>query len=91
MSNVIRFLESMGSNPSLAHLSPAEYAASVAALEVDDAQGRALLDRDAVTLNALLGGRPKIYCSQFAPERREDQPAKREDDPAFVLAQDAHR
>lgn len=78
MSNVIRFLESMGSDPSLARLSPAGYAAAVSALELDDAQRQALQDRDAVTLNALLGGQPKMYCAQFPG--REDHPAKREDD-----------
>jgi len=79
MSNVIRFLESMGSDPSLARLSPAGYATAVAALELDDAQRQALQDRDAVTLNALLGGQPKMYCAQFPG--REDQPAKREEQP----------
>jgi len=78
MSNVIRFLESMGSNPSLTALSPAQYAAVVASLNLDNAQEQALVDRDAVALNDLLGGRRTMYCTLFPA--KEDQPLKREDD-----------
>lgn len=60
MSNVIQFLESLGSNPALNRLSPAEYGAAVAALEADDAQRQALMDRDHSVLNELLDGRAKI-------------------------------
>ena len=63
MSNAIRFLEAMGSR----QLSAAEYAATVAALEVDAPQRQALLDRDQTALSALLGGRPKMYCLIVAP------------------------
>ncbi|MEP6633244.1 MAG: hypothetical protein ABJA62_03465 [Luteimonas sp.] len=77
MSNVIRFLESLGGNPSLTRLSPAQYAAAVASLNLDDAQQQALLDRDAAALNDLLGGRAKMYCTQYPA--REDRPAKRQE------------
>jgi hypothetical protein len=79
MSNVIRFLESMGSDPSLAHLSAAAYEQAVASLDAGHEQKQALLDRDVVALNALLGGRDKMYCAQYPA--KEDQPAKREDEP----------
>jgi hypothetical protein len=79
MSNVIRFLESMGSDPSLARLSATDYANVVAALDVDEAQRQALHDRNATALNDLLGGRHKMYCAQFPG--KEDQPAKRDDEP----------
>ncbi|HVR81746.1 MAG TPA: hypothetical protein VHF02_06665 [Luteimonas sp.] len=64
MSNVIRFLEAMGSK----ELSAREYAATVAALGVDGPQRQALLDRDHVALNDLLGGRAKMYCMIVAPD-----------------------
>lgn len=81
MTDVIRFLESMGSNPALANMPAAEYAAAVTALDADQAQKQALLDRDHAELNRLLGGRDKMYCSQYPA--REDEPVdpNREPDP----------
>jgi hypothetical protein len=64
MSNVIRFLESMGSKP----LSPAEYIAGIRALDVDVTHKRALLDRDESALNELLDGRKKLRCAIFAAD-----------------------
>lgn len=62
MSKVIRFLEALGSNSALTKLSAAQYAATVAVLDVDDAQRQALLDRDQATLTGLLGGREEMRC-----------------------------
>ena len=64
MSNIIRFLETMGSKP----ISPAEYAATVAALEVGASQRKALLDRDQDALNELLDGRRQLRCAIFAAD-----------------------
>ena len=64
MSNVIRFLETMGSKP----ISPADYAATVAALEVGAPQRKALLDRDQDALNELLDGRRQLKCAIFAAD-----------------------
>lgn len=69
MANVIQFLESLGSNAALAHLSMADYAATVASLDIDGAQRQALLDRDEVALNALIAGRSKVYCLIATPEQ----------------------
>jgi len=85
MSQVIRFLESLGGNRVI-H-SASDYAATVAALDTTDAYREALLDRDHVGLNDLLGGREKLLCVVFAPdeEREEDseqQPEPVEDAPA---------
>ena len=77
MSNVIQFLEALGRAPAMPW-SGVDYAAAVAALEADPAQRDALLDRDAATLNRLLGGRAVMYCSQYPA--REDQPAEEESD-----------
>jgi hypothetical protein len=79
MTDVIRFLESMGSNPALTNLTATEYAAAVAALDADQAQKQALLDRDHAALNRLLGGRSKMYCSQYPA--REDQPLDPQQEP----------
>ena len=64
MSNIIRFLETMGSKP----ISPADYAATVAALEVGAPQRKALLDRDQDALNQLLDGRRQLRCAIFAAD-----------------------
>ena len=79
MSNIIRFLESAGADPAFSLLSDADYAASVELLQADDAQRQALQARDPKALNALLGGRNKIWCSLYPP--KEDQPARREEKP----------
>lgn len=79
MSNVIRFLESMGSSPVLANLTAEQYTAAVAALDVDQGQKQALLDHDHAALNRLLGGREKMYCSQYPA--REDEPLSPQREP----------
>jgi len=75
MSNVIQFLEAMGQRPAM---SPADYAATVAALDVDDAQREALLEGDQAGLNQLLDGRMKMVFAVFAP--LEDVPDSLPDD-----------
>jgi hypothetical protein len=77
MSNVIRFLESVGGTP----VTAADYAASVAALNVEDSERQALLGRDSDALSDLLGGRLKMYCSVVAPNE-EDMPDLPDDEPA---------
>ena len=64
MSNVIRFLETMGRKP----ISPADYAATVASLEMGAPQRKALLDRDQDALNELLDGRRQLRCAIFAAD-----------------------
>ncbi len=82
MSNVIQFLEALGQNPA-----PADYAAAVAALDIDEAQRQALLDRDLATLNDLLGGRGKVYCVVVPAE--EEEPLNDEKDPGDEAPDDA--
>lgn len=64
MSNAIRFLESVGSHP----LSAAEYAASVQLLDLDGSQRQALLDRNQLSLNEMLGGRKQLIFAVCAAE-----------------------
>ena len=65
MSEVIRFLEAQGRNPAR---SSAEFAAAVAGLAVDDAQRAALLGRNHLRLNELLGGRAQMRCLVAVPD-----------------------
>lgn len=74
MSRVIRFLETLGSNPAL---STADYAASVAMLGLDDAQQEALLGRDHKALNELLEGRTTL---RFVIATPDDVPVESPDD-----------
>lgn len=81
MLNTIRFLETMGANV----VSSADYAATVAALDVDQLEKVALLQHDHAKLNDLLGGRQKMFFAVCVPEEeplREDPPA--EDEPLEV-------
>lgn len=81
VSNVIRFLETLGSNPALTRLSAAEYAATVAALDADHGQRQALLTRDHAALNDLLGGREKVLFAIFAPDDNEKQDDNQREQP----------
>jgi hypothetical protein len=65
MSNVIRFLETLGQNPAV---SAAAYSAAVSVLDVDAGQKRALLLRDADKLNNMLQGRAVMRCMVATPD-----------------------
>lgn len=69
MSNVIQFLETLGSKPAL---SSADYAATVVALDVDAAQRQTLLRRDPEVLNDLLGGRALMAMFVATPDGGEE-------------------
>ena len=64
MTSAIGFLEQVGRSG----LSPAQYAAGVSLLDIDAGQRQALLDRDAATLNELLGGRRRLLFAILAPD-----------------------
>ena len=90
MSKVIRFLESMGSNASMRNMSAEADAAAVAALDVDQLQRDALLQRDHAALNASLGGRATQMMMSLFPveetqrddEEKGDEDSEGEDKPA---------
>lgn len=78
MSDVIDFIESLGSRPALA---PRDYAAAVECLAVDRATREALLQRDAGALGTALGGRDVMWCAIMTPEETPaDEPGR--DEPA---------
>ena len=74
MSNVIQFLEAMGSQ----QVSASEYAATIAALDLETPQREALLNRDHAALNDLLGGRAKMFFGILAPD---EEPAREDEAP----------
>ena len=80
MSNVIQFLEAMGRNPGVHGLSAADYAASVASLEIDDAHRQALLDRDHAVLRDLVDGRPQMMCYITVPSPDDHETIPDDDD-----------
>lgn len=86
MSKVIAFLETMGASPML---SSTQYAAAVAALDVDAAQRDALLARDHAVLNTLLGGRATQMMMALFPveqphkgDEKQDEDEKQDDEPS---------
>lgn len=75
MSEIIRFLETMGRT----RVSAADYAAAVSTLDVGASQRDALLRRDATALNTLLGGRATQMMMMLFPV---EEPAKQDETPA---------
>ena len=80
MSNVIEFLERLGSNPTLAHGENAGYEAEVAALAVDDEVRQVLMSRDSGALGDLLGGRPQMLCMLFPAEGDDNKKDSEDED-----------
>lgn len=78
MSDLIQFLEQMGSDARLSHTNEVEYLAAVDAASLDDAPKQALRSRDADTLNELAGGRLQMMCILFPAEgddnKQDEQP-----------------
>ena len=71
MSNVIRFLDSLGRD---AAASPEAYARAVQSLDVDADVRDALLRRDRVALDRLLGARHNVMIALVPAE--DDEPAE---------------
>ncbi len=89
MSNVITFLESLGQDANLSRQTPEQFAAAVAALDLEDAPRTALLARDATRLNDLLGGRDRILCALFPAEDDNQKSQEDEDQPLDDVPDDA--
>lgn len=76
MSNVIRFLETLGGQPPM---SAADYTAAVEGLSVDADVREALKGADASALARLLDGRAAMFCMIVAPEDEEPHEPNPED------------
>jgi hypothetical protein len=70
MSNVVQFLESLGRDPS--KLSEAEYAKAVSESGFDSNTRDALLKRDPIALNNMLGGRATVLAFIFPAEPEKE-------------------
>jgi len=77
MSNVVQFLEALSLDPS--QMTEAEYAEAVAATNVDPSTREALLKRDPMALNRLLGGRGTVMA--FIMPAEEEQEDRKDGDP----------
>lgn len=79
VSNVIQFLESMGSNALMARMTMAEYELAIEGLEVADEQRIALSKRDQKAVGLSLDVRPSMLCFVFAPDQEENAPSPEEE------------
>lgn len=77
MSNVIEFLEKMGSHASLRHASSAELAAVLGRQAIAPELQAAILAGDQRRLEAVLGARTNVVCGMAPAE--EESPSKDKD------------
>jgi hypothetical protein len=68
MSNVVKFLESLGSSAASNQLSATAYNNAVEALGLEATVHQALLARDVNALNRSLGGRKQMHCGLVVPD-----------------------
>jgi hypothetical protein len=73
MSDVIRFLETLGGQSRVAAGS-VDLSSMIASLDIDANQRQALLDMDHAALSDLLGGRRILRCSIFSPDEEPVRP-----------------
>ena len=74
MSNVVQFLEALSLDPS--RLTEADYAEAVAAADFEPSTREALLKRDPMALNRLLGGRATVLAFIFPAEEEQEGEGK---------------
>jgi hypothetical protein len=88
MSNVIRFLESMGANAAMARMSISDYEAAVFALAADQSQKSSLLECDVKKLKDAVNGRDTLFCLVLSPsEHEEEQVPEKKDEEEEIPAQ----
>lgn len=82
MSSAIQFLETLGANPASSAWDADAYAQALAAVDIGQAQHRALAGRDAEALSKLLDGRMGMLCMVATPDGGEtqDEPDKSDED-----------
>lgn len=78
MSDLIQFLERLGTDARLSHTTETDYLAAIEAASLDDAPKQALRSRDAGKLGELAGARLQMMCILFPAEgdenTKDDQP-----------------
>lgn len=80
MSNVIEFLEKIGSQASLRHASAAELTAALGGPVMEPALQAALFGTDASRLPIMLGARPTMICALAPAEEEAPQKDKEEEE-----------
>ncbi|MBL8260986.1 MAG: hypothetical protein JNM58_01075 [Xanthomonadaceae bacterium] len=76
VSNVIQFLEAMGSNSMLARMSSEDFSAMLTKIDAGNATKQSLLNRDAAALASSMDTRPIMFCWVAAPD--QESPAEQE-------------
>lgn len=88
MSNVIDFLERLGTDAKLRNASDAELEQALVNAQIDPEVRAAILMRDQQRLESLLGASSNVCCMIFTPAREDDDESeegeekKDEDEPA---------
>jgi hypothetical protein len=80
MSNVIRFLERLGTDAQLRHASDGELEQAMIGAQIDPAIRDALLRRDQRRLEELLGANANVCCMIFVPAQEEPEEQEEDDD-----------
>jgi hypothetical protein len=76
MSNVIKFLESVGQDSLLRHANRVELEMALDRAAIEPALRSAILDRDMLEINSLLDTQNRIYCSVFPVKVPQKKPTK---------------
>jgi hypothetical protein len=80
VSEVIEFLERLGSDARLRHASNEEVAQALARAGIEDPAARATILRgDRLTLESLLGAKANVFCGVLVPEEEERQDEKEDE------------
>jgi len=79
MSEMIRFMEAMGSDASFAFNAQA-YDEALTALDVEEDQRHALARHDLEALGVLLNARQKMICAVFAPDEQPNREGEEKPD-----------
>lgn len=80
MSNLVRFMESLGAAPQLGDMSVEEYVAAMEQFGVEGTAKQAVLGRDVQALYALEQVRSKMICMIATPGGEEEREAPQQDD-----------
>ena len=86
MSNVIDFLNRIGSDSSLRHAESAQLARELAQAQIAPELQAAILAGDQQRLEAVLGARTNVICG-LSPAEQDDAPEPADDDEEIRLQQ----
>lgn len=73
MSEVIEFLERLGSDAHLRQATNDEVGQALAEAGIEDPVIAAILSGDRLALESLLGAKANVFCGVIGPEEKEDE------------------